>query len=217
MVRKELPLSGSEMVFKHRPWTRFKMANNCYAYAFHDMRFWRPHKSVPGPNGGMNHNFRNCTGIAKQIKADNPGKVYIVKKSNTKCKKGYYKVMMVVAPTTRNGRPGGDFHFYKQHGIINYKIRRGDTPRNLAKFFGVGVKTITDAMGADPRVGKKIIFRCNLFSHKMGWATGPLLVDSCGKIIKDPTKACRKYGLNYSKYCNSFCVAANKGVKVGPI
>jgi len=131
------------------------------------------------------------------------------------CKKGYYKSMMVVAPTDRNGNPGGDFHFYKQHGVVRYKLRKGDTVKTLASFFGVSQYKIKKAMGANPRMGKIIVFKCNLFSHKMGWATGPLLVDSCGKVIKDPRKACRKYGLNYSKYCNSFCVASNKRVKVG--
>ena len=125
--------------------------------------------------------------------------------------------MMVVAPTDRNGNRGGDFHFYKQHGVVKYKLRKGDTLKNLTSFFGVTPYKIKKAMGPKPKIGNYIVFKCNLFSHKMGWATGPLLVDSCGKAIKDPRKACRKYGLNYSKYCNSFCVAANKGVKVGPI
>jgi hypothetical protein len=217
MVRR-LPLTGdgSEHPFVHKPWTKFKIANNCYAYAFHDMRRMRIKKSVPGDRTtGINHSFMHCKGIAKKILSDNPGKVYLVKKPNVQCKKGYYKVIMVVAPTTRNGYPGGDFHFYKQHGIVNYKLRRGDTIANLAKFFDVPIQRIRNAVGLNPRVGKVIVFKCNLFSHKMGWATGPLLVDSCGKIIKDPSKACRKYGLNYSKYCNSFCVSSNKRVKVG--
>jgi|TARA_R110002074_G_scaffold310897_1_gene481788 hypothetical protein len=217
MKPKGLPLSGAEQRFEHANWTKFKMANNCYAYAFHDMRAWRPHKSVMGKKqGGMNHSFTNCKGIAKQIVKDNPRKVY-EEKPGKACKKGHYKVMMVVAPTDRKGNPGGDFHFYKQHGVIKYKLRKGDTVKNLASFFDVSTYKIRKAMGPKPKMGNHIVFKCNIFSHKMGWATGPLLVDSCGKVIKDPRKACRKYGLNYSKYCNSFCVASNKGVKVGPI
>ena len=219
MAVKRLPTSGSEYPYVHKPWTVFRIANNCYAYAFHDMRSWRPRKSVPGDktkNGPLNSDYTTCKGIAKKILKDNPKKVYISRPSS-KCKNGYYKVMMVVAPTSRNGGPGGDFHFYKQHGVIKYKLRKGDTADNLAKFFDVPKRRIQIAMGKNPRLGKIIIFKCNLFSHKMGWATGPLLVDSCGKIIKDPRKACRKYGLNYSKYCNSFCVSSNKGVKVGVI
>ena len=219
MVIKRLPTSGSEYAYAHKPWTVFKIANNCYAYAFHDMRKRRPRKSVPGNktiNGPLSSDYTTCKGISKKIVKDNPGKVYIAKPTQ-KCKKGHYKVMMVVAPTTRNGYPGGDFHFYKQHGVIKYKLRKMDTSENLAKFFDVPLNRVKIAMGKSPRVGKIIAFKCNLFSHKMGWATGPLLVDSCGKIIKDPRKACRKYGLNYSKYCDSFCVASNKGVKVGVV
>ena len=214
---RRLPLSNSEYVYdQYSGWSKFKMANNCYAYAFHDKRSWRPQKSVPGDRtNGLVHPFTYCRGrIAKKIVEDNPGKVFIAN-ATQKCPAGYYKVMMVVAPTDRHGNPGGDFHFYKQHGIVKYKIKTGDTPPNLAKFFDVPLARIKKAMGPSPKVGNVIVFRCNLFSHKMGWATGPLLVDSNGKIIKDPRYAGRKYGLNYSKYCSSFCVASNKGVKVG--
>ena len=217
MPQKRLPTTGSEHPFVHRPWTKFKIANNCYAYAFHDMRAWRPHKSVPGDRTtGISHDFTHCKGIAKKIVQDNPGKVFIAN-AKQKCPRGSYKVMMVVAPRDKHGRPGGDFHFYKQHGIIKYKLRKQDTAENLAKFFDVPLRRIKLAMGKNPRVGKILTFKCNLFSHKMGWATGPLLVDSCGKIIKDPRKACRSYSLVYSKYCSSFCVSSKKGVKVGPV
>ncbi len=48
-----------------------------------------------------------------------------------------------------------------------------------------------------------------------GWATGPLLTDAKGKAITDPRKASRDYpGLNYEKYCSSFCVK-DTGIKVG--
>ena len=44
--------------------------------------------------------------------------------------------------------------------------------------------------GRDPktgklRVGKNIRIKCNGWSHKRGWATGPLLHDAKGKVIKD--------------------------------
>ena len=213
-VVRRLPLSGSEYPYEHSPWHKYKVANNCYAYAFHDRRSWRPQKSVPGDRTtGISHPFTYCNGrIAKKIVEDNPGKVFIANASQ-RCPKGFYKVMMVVAPKDRHGGPGGDFHFYKQHGVIKYKVRNGDTPSNMAKFFDVPVGRIN--MALKNRKGNIITFKCNLFSHKMGWATGPLLVDSNGKIIKDPRYAGRRYGLNYSKYCSSFCVASNKGVKVG--
>lgn len=46
-----------------------------------------------------------------------------------------------------------------------------------------------------------------VWSHKRGWSTPPLLRDSRGKIVWDPIRANRSYeGLNYKKYCSSFCV-----------
>ncbi len=216
-VAKGLPLSGSEHEFKHAPWVKVIMSNNCYAYAFHDLRKWRPHKSVPGvrSTGVLNSDYTHCKGISQKIVDDNPGKVKVVR-YNKKCPPGYYKVMMVVAPKDKYGNPGGDFHFYKQHGIVNYRIRNGDTLENMSKFFKVP-KRVLEAAATKVggfAIGKTLRFVCNCFSHKMGWATGPLLVDSKGLLIKDPRKAGRAYGLNYSKYCDSYCVK-NKGIKVG--
>ena len=65
------------------------------------------------------------------------------------------------------------------------------------------------------KVGKRIVFRANVFSHKRGWATGPLLKDARGNMIKDPRTSSRDYStLNYDKYCSSFCVK-DSGIKVG--
>ena len=52
--------------------------------------------------------------------------------------------------------------------------------------------------------GKIIQFPANLFSHKTGWAGGPLLVDASGKTIVDPRKANFKYkpGFHYTKICS---------------
>jgi len=83
----------------------------------------------------------------------------------------------------------------------------------VAKFFNVPESRIKRA--GTFKLGKRIVFRANVFSHKRGWATGPLLTDAKGKAIIDPRKASRDYpGLNYEKYCSSFCVK-NTGIKVG--
>ncbi len=122
--------------------------------------------------------------------------------------------MMFVSP----GRPSnyirqGDFHFYKQHGVVEYKIKPGDTVASVVKFFKVPESRVKRA--GPFNVGKRIIFKSNVFSHKRGWATGPLLTDARGKAIMDPRKASRNYpGLNYETYCSSFCVK-NRGIKVG--
>ena len=215
---KVLPLGGSESRFTNSRWgtTTGIGNNNCYAYAVGDYEAYRWQKSIPGDRSGLsnrNHNYTHCTGLPNRVVSDNPKKVYKVK-ANEKCKKGYYKVMMFVSP----GRPTnyirqGDFHFYKQHGVVEYKIKTGDTIVSVAKFFKVPESRVKRA-GAF-KVGKRIIFKANVFSHKRGWATGPLLTDARGESITDPRKASRNYpGLNYERYCSSFCVK-DRGIKVG--
>jgi hypothetical protein len=215
---KDLPLSGSESKFTNRRWGSQKGIgnNNCYAYAVGDYEAYRWQKSIPGDRSGLsngNHSYTHCTGLPKRVVSDNPKIVYKTR-ANEKCKKGYYKVMMFVSP----GRPSnyirqGDFHFYKQHGVVEYKIKPGDTVASTAKFFKVPESRVKRA--GPFRVGKRIVFKANVFSHKRGWATGPLLTDAKGNAIKDPRKASRNYpGLNYETYCSSFCVK-NRGIKVG--
>jgi len=210
MKPKRLPLSGSEPKFKYNPWLKKGVrSNNCYAYAVGDYKTYRLQKSTPGNRSGLSnmyHPYTHCKGLAKRVISDNPGKVYKCKASG-KCKPGFYKIMMVVAPN------GGDFHFYKQHANVEYRVKEGDTQKSISEFFKIPVYRIRQA--GPLKVGRLIKFKANLFSHKRGWATGPLFKDACGKVITDPRKACRKYsGLNYSKFCSAFCVK-NRGINVG--
>ena len=60
--------------------------------------------------------------------------------------------------------------------------------------------------------GKVIQFPVKLWSHKQGWATGPVLVDAKGRTIRDPRRADKNYpGLNYSRFCSAYCVKAGAG------
>lgn len=215
---QRLPLSGSERKFTTKKWNTSTGIgnNNCYAYAFGDYESYRWEKSIPGDRSGLsnlNHNYTRCDDLPRRVVSDNPKAVYLAK-GGEKCKKGYYKVMMFVSP----GRPTnyirqGDFHFYKQHGVVEYKIKKGDTIKSVAGFFKVPESRVKNA--GTFKIGKRIIFKANVFSHKRGWATGPLLTDSVGNAIIDPRKARKDYpGLNYEKYCSSFCVK-NTGIKVG--
>lgn len=215
--RKVPPTNGSEIPFRLEPWlSKGKRSNNCYAYAFNDYESYRTHKSVPGARVGKDgfHTYTHCKGLAKRVVSDNPGKVY-VSKPMSKCRRGYYKAMMVVAPSNIYGNFTGDFHFYKQHSSVIHRIKKGESYASIARTYGVPYSRILKAANKRPaKPGMRIRFNVNLFSHKQGWGTGPLLKDSCGKLIKNPATACRKYGYNYSKYCNSFCVK-NKGIDVG--
>ena len=66
------------------------------------------------------------------------------------------------------------------------------------------------AAAADARlpIGKVLDFPVKLWSHKTGWAGGPLIVDASGKTITDPRKADRNYkpGFHYSKFCAAYGV-----------
>jgi len=57
-------------------------------------------------------------------------------------------------------------------------------------------------------VGKVLDFPVTLWSHKTGWAGGPLIVDASGKTITDPRKADRNYtpGFHYTKFCSAYIV-----------
>lgn len=214
----ELPLSGSESKFTNRRWGSGKgiTSNNCYAYAVGSYEAYRWQKSVPGDRSGLSnlpHNYTKCDDLPRRVISDNPKLIYKID-GDKKCKKGYYKIMMFVS----SGRPKnyirqGDFHFYKQHGVVEYKVKSGDTIKSVATFFKIPEYRIKKA--GKFIVGNRIVFNANVFSHKRGWATGPLLGDANGKVITDPRKASKKYDeLNYDKYCSSFCVK-DRGIKVG--
>ena len=101
-----------------------------------------------------------------------------------------------------------------QHGFVEYKVKRGNTCESIARFFQVPLSRVKNC-GGKCIPGRILKFKANVFSHKRGWATGPLLVDAKGKAITDPRKSSRAYtGLSYKKYCSSFCVK-NRGIKVG--
>lgn len=238
MVRK-LPLSGAEPVFSYMGWGDVgKHRDNCYDYAFGDDHR-RLVKSVPGDRSRKpfpNSNFTNCRGFVKRVLADNPKTVYRCKNPSTVCRRGYYKVMSFVAPTNIYGNSTGDFHWYKQHKAVRYRIRAGDTVSGLARFFKVSPLTIKKSLMSQKRPlrnddgmiansnmkinmrqkgpllkpGRVITFPVNAWSHKQGWATGPLMIDASGKLITDPRKANRNYGYRYSKFCSAFCVKAGR-------
>jgi len=149
--------------------------------------------------------------------------------------------MAFVAPTNNYGNSTGDFHWYRQNKAVIYRLRKGDTVAGLSRFFKVTPYTIRKALtkqrtpvknnegkianknvnfaqaGPSLRPGRLIKIPVNLWSHKQGWATGPLLVDASNKVIIDPRKANRRYGYNYSKFCSAYCVRSGKVVTGNPI
>lgn len=69
-------------------------------------------------------------------------------------------------------------------------------------------KHVSSSKGAKLPPGKVIDFPVKLWSHKTGWAGGPLIVDASGKTITDPRRADRNYkpGFHYTKFCSAYGV-----------
>lgn len=220
--------SGSEPMFNSDKTP--VVGNNCYDYAFGDNRRYRPWRSEPGRGYKQLLSYVTCgkghNSLKERILSDNPKHVYALSRGqeDVKCKDKYYKVMAFVAPGSV-----GDFHFYKQVGSVRYRVQKGDTVKTVARFFRVKpdvirhavhskTKTPTDGMIDDiynhmttsrnhkPGTHLVITFPVNLWAHKLGWGTRPLLVDASGRTIVDPRRANRNYELKYKQFCGAYCV-----------
>jgi hypothetical protein len=150
--------------------------------------------------------IRNCDDLIARALADAKSQGWdleVVSQKQHQCNKGSYKIVAVLAP-------GNDFHWYRHHRDLLYRVKRPRTIRELAAEFRVPVEAITiPGNSRHARVGDiALIKNANVWSHKQGFSSdGPLLKDACGKIIKDPSAACRSYGngLNYTVVCATFC------------
>ena len=180
--------------------------NNCYAWAINYYKNSGDEKLQPGDLAGLaGGNNTNCDDLVKRALADAEAmgwSLRFIGNSKVPCCNGY-KIVAVVAP-------GNDFHFYRFNKDLLYRIKTPRSLKELAKEFGVSSKDIT-IPGAKTKasVGDLVLIKnANVWSHKRGLSEdGPLLKDACGRIIKDPAKACRDYGngLNYSLVCGAFC------------
>ena len=132
---KLMPTNGYEPKFI-KFWGSKKQyieANNCYAYAANQFRFWRPHKAQPGENRHKVHNTMKyvpleCDAITKAVLHDAGNGAYKCKDPNKACGKGLSKIMMVIAP-----KGSQDFHFYRQDkdGTWSHKQGWGYGPTKL--------------------------------------------------------------------------------------
>lgn len=213
-----IPVSGSEPVYTTRLWnTKAGIGkNNCYSYAFNNFDIDRTVKAVPGDRSGFEHDldYKTCKRIKERLLQDNPDSIYHEPSPDRPCMDNFSRIMMFVGERDTN-TAYGDFHFYKQHKDIEYEVQPKDTIESIAQFLETDVATVIRANknSTSLRPGSRILFAnfktrdgFSLWSHKLGWATGALLTDSCGKIIKDPRSACRTYSVNYKRFCGSYCI-----------
>lgn len=200
--------------------------NNCYGWAIEYYRDTGDYKVQPGdfaraagvlktPEQELDLN--SCSDIVKKALLDAKvmGNSLKVVKSTEQCPKGSAKIMAFLAPTR-------DYHWYRYHRDLVYRIRHPRSLADLAKEFKVDPQNVRVAGMPDvtpstviPRDTKVFIRNARLWSHKQGFAPdGPILKDACNRIIKDPRTACRKYeSLEYTNECAAFCFTKNKNKK----
>jgi len=227
-------------LFKWDPWGSMgRHHDNCYDYAFGLNNIRSLDKNVPGNMSGNKAwglTFQTCTGIAKRVLEDYYGLAYRCKTATQACAPGYYKVMNFVAKegdfhwyretsaVRYKTRPGdtvtGLAKFFRvKPSVIQAALPKATRPRTLSN--GRISNKPTNLPLLDLLVkkgkgyvlpGKVIQIPVKLWSHKQGFATGPVLVDASGKTITDPRRADRKYpGLNYSQFCSAYCVKVGAG------
>ena len=238
--KKVAPRASSATLFKWDPWGSMgRHHDNCYDYAFGLNNLRSTNKNVPGNMSGNKAwglTFTTCDGIAKRVLEDYRGLAYRCKPSDP-APIGYYKVMNFVAPNggdfhwyrqtdavrykTRAGDTvTGLARFFRvSPAVIRAAVAKGRKPTsasngrisNTNRNLPVLNALVRKGTGSI-RPGKVIQFPVKLWSHKQGFATGPVLVDASGKTIADPRRANRAYpGLNYSKFCSAYMVKAGAG------
>ncbi len=201
----KMPLSGSEETYTNAVFgsPRGIRNNNCYAWAIGHYDNSGGVKLQPGDLAGVtgDMSLKTCTDLKKRALSDSlaPGQkaMYTVSPGKA-CRRGFYKVMAFLDRNT-------DYHWYRQHKDVMYKLQQGNSLTSIATKLGVPPTKIKPVGN-----GKVLVRNADVFSHKRGFATGPILEDACGKPIFDPRKACRDYGnYNYNNFCGAYCVQAS--------
>lgn len=205
---RRLPLSGSEETYSNATYgtRKGKGNNNCYSWAIDDYKNSGDYKLQPGnlskAQGELN--LGSCNAIVSRAVADLTAKHkgYFQPDAQAACKPGHYKVMAFLSKDN-------DFHWYKQHRDAIVTWPQGvKTVAELAARMGVKSSQVYTPT-RDPKPGDRVLIKnAGLWSHKQGFATGPLLKDACDRAITDPRTACRTYSpeLDYRDFCGAMCV-----------
>ena len=182
--------------------------------------------------------FTTCNGIVKRVLSDNPGSVYRMSPAAKPKPGYYKVMCFVAPSNDFGNSTGdfhwyvqnqkvryriraGDtvaklarFFRVKQAVITEstkkYKNPVSNTDGKIAtnnsniKMMNARNTTRSPTLA----VGKIIEFPVNLWSHKQGWASGPLMIDASGKTIVDPRRSNRSWkpGFHYTKFCSAYGV-----------
>jgi hypothetical protein len=201
---KKLPVSGAEDVYTDLKFgtKRGILNNNCYAWALGNYKGSGGYKLQPGNLAGESNDMdaSSCSFLRQRVLDDNRARGIMVVDPTKKCPLGYYKIMAFIDQ-------GNDYHWYKQHKDLLYRVTNGETLATISKDLGVPLKNVVSPRPV-PRPNDLVYVKdAKTFSHKQGFATGPLLRDASRKTIPDPRKANRNYGdFNYKTFCGAYCV-----------
>ena len=201
---KKLPTSGAEPLFSDLVYgtPRGVANNNCYAWALGAYRGSGGIKLQPGnmSRQSTNLNASSCPFLRDRAMDDNRKRGMYLVKPESQCRKGFYKIMAFIDK-------GKDYHWYKQNGSVLYRVSKGESCRSIARDLGVPVSSVVCPKSALSPGDLVYVRRAGVFSHKQGFATGPLLRDASTRVIPDPRAADRNYGAyNYRTFCGAMCI-----------
>lgn len=176
--------------------------NNCYSYSVGVLKLdGTPYKLQPGDlSTKKDFHLNTCDEVVQRTKEDLKvlgGKAI---KFSERCGRNEVKIALILAP-------GVDYHFLVHHTDVVFLVTCHEESReSIAKKFGVPVGNVQKKKSY--RKGTSVYVKnADCWSHKRGTAFAPTLMDSDGKIIKDPRTARFDYGvLNYTVFCSAFCV-----------
>ena len=176
--------------------------NNCYAYSVGVLKLdGTPYKLQPGDlSTKKEFSLDTCTEVIKRTKEDLAVLGGEAIPFSGTCGKNRNKIALILAP-------GLDYHFLVHHMDVNFLITcDGETRQSIADKFKVSLTCVKKKPSY--KKGTTVYVKgANCWSHKRGTAFPPSLMDSDGKIIKDPRTARFDYGvLNYTVFCAAFCV-----------
>ena len=203
-AKEKNKFSGSERVCRKNVFSDKQgvIRNNCYAWSIGAASANGPSYKLQPGDLSTRKPFRlsKCGDVIERTKEDLGVIGGYVSPFQSVCKKNHYKIALILAP-------GMDYHFLVHHKDVVFKITcSGETRTSIAKKFNVPVKCVEKA--ASYKRGDSVYIKnADCWSHKRGTAYPVSLMDSNGKIIKDPRKATFDYGmLNYTIFCATFCV-----------